>query len=543
MRLKRTDTCGVLVIGSGIAGICAALAASEAGASVILACKGNLFSGSSFYPGTWGLGLIGPADASDEEDLARTIQTVGCGMADPELVRTFVAGIQPAIARVRAMGVKLRRAANAGQAEFIPCFDHKHRDWNGIEFESAREVFSEKLRQQNIRILSRCEVLELVQENGRVCGAVMMCEGALRYVGCGAVVLATGGYGSLFKYHLCTEDVMGVGQHLALQAGCRLVNMEFMQMMPGYVSPAYKTVFNEKVFRFVRLKKADGSALLNDREAAALEIRSGHGPFTCRLPSKAVDLALFDAFTKDESGVLTEYSEALRRDPPEFVKVYFDWLLQAKGLTLSDPIRIGIFAHAANGGIRIRPDASTDAAGLFAAGEVTGGMHGADRIGGLSTANGLVFGTVAGHSAARFASAAHAAPEEYHFDACSAPGCRDALLQLQQTMFEHAMIRRNESGLEAALDTVDALHRRVTASLLPSEDPGEIAKTRRFLARCATAKSILLSARLRRESRGSHCRSDYPATDPEMARPILVHMDTDGIHAAFRQDAAEGQPG
>ncbi len=536
MRLKKGDTCDVLVVGSGIAGISAALTAAENGARVILACKGKLFSGSSFYPGTWGLGLIGPADETDEADLAQTIQTVGCGMADPELVKTFVSGIQSAIGRVRDMGVKLRRAANADQTEFIPCFDHKHRDWNGIEFDSARQVFSEKLRQQNIRILPQCEVLELVKAQDQVCGAVLIHDGALRYVGCGAVVLATGGYGSLFKYHLCTEDVMGIGQHLALQAGCQLVNMEFMQMMPGYVSPAYKTVFNEKVFHYVRLKKADGSSLLTHQEAAAFLPRSGHGPFTCRLPSKAVDLALFDAFTQDEAGVLAEYSEELRNDPPEFVKVYFDWLLQAKGLTPSDPIRIGIFAHAANGGIRIRPDASTGVSGLFAAGEVTGGMHGADRIGGLSTANGLVFGTIAGRSAACFAAGGHAAPEEYDFDARAASGCDEALKQLQQTMFEHAMIRRNAAGLEAALETVNALRQRVTEGLVPTDDPAEIAKTRRFFARCTTAESILRSARLRRESRGSHYRSDYPDTDPEMQRQILVRLDGDGLHAAFREE-------
>ena len=81
MRLTRTHSCDVLVLGSGIAGITAALTAAEAGRSVILACKGKLFSGSSFYPGTWGLGLVGPADESDEADLAATIEAVGCGMA------------------------------------------------------------------------------------------------------------------------------------------------------------------------------------------------------------------------------------------------------------------------------------------------------------------------------------------------------------------------------------------------------------------------------------------------------------------------------
>lgn len=89
---------------------------------------------------------------------------------------------------------------------------------------------------------------------------------------------------------------------------------------------------------------------------------------------------------------------------PEFIEVYFKWLKENKYLTPDDEINIGIFFHAANGGISINKKAETKVDGLFAAGECTGGMHGADRIGGLSTANGLVFGKIAGESASRYAS-------------------------------------------------------------------------------------------------------------------------------------------
>ena len=92
--MESTD---VLVIGSGIAGLCAAIEAARAGATVAIACAGKTMSGSSFFPGTWGLGLIGPVDKDDEQDLIDTIQTVGGGVADPELVQTFVHGIPQAI--------------------------------------------------------------------------------------------------------------------------------------------------------------------------------------------------------------------------------------------------------------------------------------------------------------------------------------------------------------------------------------------------------------------------------------------------------------
>lgn len=546
MFLESMNHCDVLVVGSGIAGVSAALSAAEAGKRVILACYGKLFSGSSFYPGTWGLGLIGPEDRADEDDLADTIQKVGCGMADPEMVRAFVSGISPAVDRLRSMGVKLRRADHAGQKEYIPCFDHKHRDWNGIEFDSAREIFLRRLSELEVTVLSGCQLLELVkaEESDRVCGAVFSREDQFLFLSCGALVLATGGYGSIFRYHLCTEDITGIGQYLALQAGCSLVNMEFMQMMPGYISPAYKTIFNEKTFRFTDMRKADGSELLLPEEKKQLLLRSTHGPFTSRLESGVVDFALFRAFMEDERGVFVSYIDAMRRDTPEFVKVYFDWLKEARGITMEDTVRIGIFAHAANGGIKTAPDTSAGVEGLFAAGEVTGGMHGADRIGGLSTANGLVFGGKAGISAAE-ASGEAAGRKTIRRERCffepevwDVNSCREERKLLQDIMTQNAMILREESGLSFALEQVRGMKARLSdgAVLLKDTGPGAVkaaAQTRLLQGQLGTAESILKAALLRKESRGAHYRTDYPSENPSMACPILITQEKEEIRARF----------
>lgn len=522
MNLPLTQRCDVLVVGSGIAGLTAALEAAEAGCAVTLTTGARLFSGSSFYPGTWGLGLIGPENQEDQADLARTIQEVGCGMANEALVQTFVSGIHPAIEKVRSMGVKLRRAANKDQREFIPCFDHKGRDWNGIEFDSVREVFTRRIQELGIQVLEHCEILKLVQQDGRVCGAVACVQGQLCYLGCRALVLATGGYGSLFRYHLCTDDVTGLGQALALEAGCSLVNMEFMQMMPGYLSPAPKTIFNEKTFRFVQMRRVDGSPLLPDDERTGhlLDLRSTHGPFTSRLESKEVDLALFRAFLEDEQGVEVTYSQELLQNPPEFITTYFDWLKEAKGLTPADPIHIGVFAHAANGGVAIQADTSTGVDGLFACGEVTGGMHGADRIGGLSTANGLVFGGRAGRFAAASCVNKPEPPDRCSFEGRSCPESSEILRSLQQLMFQNAMVLRSESNLKGALEQIDVLEERSTG--LPSQDPAAIARSCRLAGQLTTARCVLTAALLRRESRGSHYREDFPVQNPAFDYPIVL---------------------
>ncbi len=536
MKLKQSGSCDVLVLGSGIAGISAALTAAEQGSRVILACRGKLFSGSSFYPGTWGLGLIGPADEEDKADLAASIQRIGCGIPDPEMVDAFVSGIAPAIRRVSEMGVKLRRADKGGEQEYIPCFDHKHRDWNGIEFDSARSVFSRRLDDLGVEILPGCEALELVKDGERVCGAVVVKDEELFYLGAKSVVLATGGYGSLFENHLCTEDVMGSGHALALRAGCKLVNMEFMQMMPGYLTPAPKTIFNEKTFRFTRMKKGDGSPLLGENTEELLAVRSTHGPFTSRLISKEVDFAIFHVFLEDKRGVEVTYSEEMRKNPPEFVKVYFDWLKEQKGISMEDPIHIAVFAHAANGGIKTAPDASTGVPGLFAAGEVTGGMHGADRIGGLSTANGLVFGTKAGNSAAQAAIEADVPPESCDFILMGGKTCRESLKQLQETMTRSAMIVRTEAGLTQALNEVAQLSNQIQEGMVPCENILEGAETHRMLSRCLTAECILRAALLRTESRGSHYRADFPQQDDGLTKPIVIGLEDRTVCAVFQDN-------
>lgn len=542
MRLEYTKHCDVLVVGSGIAGIMAALAAAGAGRSVILASSGPVFSGSSFYPGTWGLGLIGPENEADQEDLVQSILEVGCGMADETMVRAFVAGIGPAIEGVKAMGVQLKAAADQNQKDFIPCFDRKHRSWNGLLFDSMRQVFSRKMEESGVEQLPGCELLQLIKNGERVGGAVICQKGELTAVRCGALVLATGGYGGLFRDRLTTDDVAGAGQWLALEAGAELVNLEFMQMMPGYLSPCRKTIFNEKTFRYTRLTGPDGRDILEnecDRQAL-LECRSTHGPFTSRLVSKRVDLAMVKAAqAAPEQGVTVTYGPQIRQDTPEFVRTYFDWLWEKKHLTMDDPVQIAPFAHAANGGVRIDANGFTGVPGLYACGEVTGGMHGADRIGGLSTANGLVFGKKAGESAAAFA-AAQPAPKAdgpVEFDARIIPDQAGRRRQMQDVMSECGMVVRSGEALARGIERLDQLTEG--CEFTGGSDAAQIAASRRLWSQLHLARAILSVQRMRTESRGSHYRADYPDRDPALEKRILVRMQNGTAQAAFEQNLAE----
>ena len=398
----------VLVVGSGLAGLTAAISAAEEGARTAIISRGRLCSGSSFYPGTWGLGLVAPEDEKDEADLEETILRIGEGMANPALVHTFTGKIMGSLEYLEHLGVPLREAKANKEREFIPCFDHKNRLWKGIEKPGSSQMMSKRLRELKVACLEHMTIIRLLKEGERVCGALAVKrkdEGfSLVEILSPAVILATGGMGGLFTHRLTTDDVTGIGQYLALESGAKLFNLEFMQMMLGHVHPAPKTIYNEKMFRFSRFYGADKelfSEWEEEEREKQLELRSGYGPFTTRLSSKKVDLEIYKESQRRREGIRVVYQEEVKRHQPEFIKTYFDWLKEEKNLTMDDLVWLSMYAHASNGGIAIDEEAFTGVEGLYACGEVTGGMHGADRLGGLSSANGLVFGRIAGKAAAR----------------------------------------------------------------------------------------------------------------------------------------------
>ena len=534
INLKKSRECDVFVIGAGIAGVMSAIQASDNGASVIISSSANILSGSSFYPGTWGLGLIGPENKEDEINLAKTIKEVGCNVVDENLVQTFVSNIPKAIQLVKSMNIKLKEATDKGQKEFIPCFDYKTREWNGILFDSAKEVFSEKLKAENIKTYPFSEVIEIIKYREQVIGVVLINKDKeFEFIKCKAIVIASGGIGGLFKYRLNTSDITGMGQYLALKSGCKLVNIEFMQMMPGYINPCPKTIFNEKTFKYVDILNKEGKDIFEGMEnkLEKLEERSTHGPFTSRLDSREIDYKIFNEFMKDRNGVRVRYKEEIKHQQPEFIKVYFDWLKEKKSLTVDDDINFGIYFHAANGVIKIDKKAQTGVNGLFAAGEVTGGMHGADRIGGLSTANGLVFGTIAGESASTYASNTRMSSiEEIQFEPYEIENAEELTNELQEIMFKAAMIEKNEIGVQSAIKRIDEMQSKlVYKSDFKMKD---INKSYRLKANLLLSKCILMAINLRKESRGSHYRSDYKESNPNMNKKIIIELN-DNIDVNF----------
>ena len=586
MHIESESSFDVVVVGGGIAGCCAAIEAARAGASVCLASASGVFSGSSFYPGTWGLWLVGPRDAADIDDMVETILHVGRGAANAALVDSFVRGIPEAIAALEAMGVSLKRPANPDEPQYIPCFDHSLRMWRGLERDSMERGFGRALCEGGVVRFDGCELLDITMDGGCTRGALFFDRSLKRFraVSCGAIVLAGGGVAGLYKRSLSASGNSATVQAIAAHCGARLVNLEFMQIMPGLVAPRRNIVFNEKAFRFARAWDASGEPIERD----VLGARSEHGPFSCERAGAPLDFAM--EACGDEG---MEIACDVGGGSPEFVRTFSGWLERECGVSASAPVRIAPYAHASNGGIAIDEHGSCGVPGLFAAGECTGGMHGADRIGGLASANALVFGRRAGVAAAKFArefvgECANSRSETSGFASVGtlASGCgldvgscRDsdaegiatksdshngrcaggsrfrsrcgsvlfeieeraypasgaALRELRETMSTHCMISRDADGLKAAANAISALQERVgeaayapvasfgsesepaselmsVSGLAPSSSPcsdaASIAATMRIRLQLETANATVAAMLARKESCGSHYRSD-----------------------------------
>jgi succinate dehydrogenase / fumarate reductase flavoprotein subunit len=432
-----------------------------------------------------------------------------------------------------------------------------------------------------IKVFAETTITDLMVEGGRIAGAFGYFRDTGRFVlfEAPAVVLATGGIGKTYKVTSNSWEYTGDGHALALRAGAKLLNMEFVQLHPtGMVWPP--SVRGLLVTESVR---GDGGVLRNSEgkrfmfnyvpdvfraqyaETEEEADRWYDDQANNRRPpellprdevARSINSEVKAGRGSEHGGVFLDVSsrlpaeEILRRLP----SMYHQFKELADVDITKEPMEIGPTCHYVMGGVEVDPDTgAASVPGLFAVGEVSGGMHGSNRLGGNSLSDLLVFGRRAGLGAAEYVSAlaesGRPSVSAASLDAAAAVAVEPLERaegenpyaihgELQQIMFDLVGLIRRESELKTALVELDKLRARATqvsAAGARAYNPGwHLALDLRNML--VVAECVAQAALERQESRGGHTRDDYPEMSPEWRKVNLIcSVDADGSVSLKRQ--------
>ena len=542
MKITYTTDCDVLVIGAGGAGIKAAIKAAEAGSDVLLVNKYPVgVSGSTFYPRlkTWGMNSItNPQLGDSEEQFLSEILESGQGAADPEVARVLVEQSTPVRRELaEEYGLTFQVDPETGRYySVIPCFGKIERSTSCSMTEFKRTMWLRMMR-SGVRIRTGIDVASLTVKDGVVTGAIGFDEkNNLFRIRAKACFMGTGGADAVYRYSLATPDQTGDGYVMAFAAGAELMNMEFIQFIPGITWPVKKFLFQEKPLDTLpSLQNIDGDAILVKYLPKEISIsqclteRAKHGPFSTIGEGRYFDIAMYEEWRKNraypDGGLKIRYPDSILKDNRFYIKNALSWLNEY-GI---DPVHEGmhILPHSQcfNGGIRINGKAETTLPGLFAGGESAGGPHGADRMGGNALAGSQVFGGIGGENAAVFAAkmCRDDTPDEIYLSdftekMSSGNGKKcdihEAIREVRSVMWECAAIARShervlsaERRLSEVESSFDALSYFVSGN--------NVRNALGLHSYLELSKLMLRAMDERKESRGPHYRLDCPDPDPE----------------------------
>jgi len=578
----------VIVVGAGGAGLRAAIEASTQGVKTALVCKSLLGKAHTVMAEGGIAAALGNVYPEDNWQVHfRDTMRGGKLLNDWRMAQLHAQEAPARVLELERWGALFDRTEDGRilQRDFG---GHRYSrlahvgDRTGLELIRTLQQHAVHL---GIDVFMECTVAQLLKDGERVCGAFAYRRDTGTFVifRARAVVLATGGVGKTYAITSNSWEYTGDGHSLALWAGADLIDMEFVQFHPtGMVWPP--SVRGILVTEGVR---GDGGMLKNARgerfmfryipemfraETAETEEEADRWYTDKRTARRTPDLLPRDEVARainaevkagrgsPHGGVFLDIAS---RRPAEYVRrrlpsMYHQFKELAGVDITKEPMEVGPTCHYIMGGVRV--DADTTAAtvpGLFAAGEVAGGMHGSNRLGGNSLSDLLVFGRRAGLYAAEYAralsgpSTADAGQVDAIARSVLAPfertgGENPYAIQhdLQQMMQSLVGIIRTEAELEEALQRIGTLKeraRRVRVEGPRQYNPGwHLALDLESLL--TVSEAIALAAIERKESRGGHTRDDYPKPDPHFAKVKVVIRQRDGKTAVTQEPLPEMPP-
>ena len=513
--------CNTLVIGTGVAGLRAALGAANHG-DVLVVTKDRLEEGSTLYAQGGAAAALGEGDTPEAH--TQDTLTVGQGLCDEEVVRLILEDAPQRIVELIEWGadfdreegrLALTREGGHSQRRIV----HAQGDATGMAVE---QTLARRVREtRDIRIIEHAFCLDLITVDGVCVGALIEdSRWGMMLVSARRVILASGGAGNLFRETTNPPVSTGDGVALAYRAGAELRDLEFMQFHPTtlYVAGASRALISEAV-------RGEGGRLINRAgERFMLKVH----PDGELAPRDVVSRAILNEMKR--TGDTCAYvdvrhlgAERLRRRFPGILDLCAQF-----GIDITrDLIPVRPSAHYYIGGTTVGHDGRTTLPSLFACGEVAStGLHGANRLGSNSLIEGLVYGRLAGDVAGREAAeqegesrllkASHAQPAPQY----AKLDVDDVRNSLRALMWRKVGIERSEESLNEALGQLAFWRQYVMDKEFESAEGWE-------LQNMLTVALLMTQAALdRRESRGVHFRSDYPDRDDEhWARRVRVRRD------------------
>jgi len=522
----------VLVVGAGGAGSRAAIAASDSNLEIIVLAKEMLGKAHTVMAEGGINAALANLDTDDNWDVhGRDTCSSGAYLNNQELVERLVREAPDRVLDLENFGGLFSRTPD-GLIMQRPFGSQTYRRTCYAGDRTGHEVLAtlaDEMRRRDIRVVEEVFATSLLREGKRISGVTVLDiqTGKFLVYRAKAVVIACGGAGRVYAITTNAQVDVGSGYAMAYKAGVKLIDMEQFQFHPtgaAFPPAARGRLVTEGV-------RGEGGILYN---------KNGER-FMQRYNPKLTDLAGRDEVARaiateilqgrgtEHDAVYLDVSFLPARIIEERLPTMLEDFLDIGIDIRNEPMEVTPTAHHVMGGLRIDVHAQTNVEGLFAAGEVTGGVHGGNRLGGNALADTQVFGKIAGESAAGYASKTpypsinRTALEAEHLRVLTPLERNDGLSpiaetkKLQKVMWDNAGIFRNEQGLNAALKFITEEQVQVASSVAAHNKAkrynNEWISALELQDMLLVSEMLVRSAVLRKESRGAHFRTDYPTTN------------------------------
>ncbi|MCQ2971227.1 fumarate reductase (CoM/CoB) subunit A [Methanobrevibacter gottschalkii] len=540
MKIKTIST-DVLIIGSGGAGSRAAIEVDNAGLKAIIVSKGLSFRSGCTGMAEGGYNAVFKTVDKDDSKEAHIYDTLkgGSYLNDEKLVEILVNESPQRLIDLENYGALFDRQ-ESGEIDQRPFGGQTYRrtcyqgDRTGAELLNA---LKEEIIKRDIECIEEVMITSLITDKNQVIGAtgLDLKDSSLIYFKAKSTILASGGAGQLYPVTSNTFQKNGDGYAIAYKAGAKLIDMEQVQFHPtGMVAPESK-----KGVLVTEAVRAEGGKLLNKDGARFMR---KYAPEKMELATR--DIVARSIYQEIIEGRGTEkggvYLDISHLDDDYIDEKLETMVLQFNNVGIDikhEPIEVAPTAHHFMGGLKINTDASTSLRNLFGAGEVCGGVHGANRLGGNALADTQVFGKIAGESASK-ACADTEIKTDYEQVKREASRIENLIKKgnikpqkfkenIKNLMWEKVAIVRDEKTLNEGLKDLQDMQKELNNLDVSDKKQynTELVTALEVINMVEICILIVKSAILRRESRGSHFRSDFPESKDEWKKSIIFNKD------------------